>query len=108
MTQLIKARVGDMEFWIEPDTSVTLERRIERASVVDSAIERTIDFNLLSEQIGKICSSLKQSLDRVPRELRPSKVSTEFGIKISGSGDIYVVKAGIESTIKISAEWQFS
>lgn len=108
MTQLIKVKIKDSEFWIEPDNDLVTERKAVKASITEDLIEKSLDFNVLSKQVGNICELLKQSLDSVPKELRPTKVSTEFGFKISGEGDIVLVKAGIEATLKISAEWQFS
>ena len=107
MTQLIKVKVDDTEFWIEPDSSIETNRKPMKASLSSDVLEKSIDFDLFSKKIGTICSSLKKSFDGIPKEMKPSKVSTEFGLKISLEGDIFLVKTSGEATITISAEWQF-
>jgi len=108
MSQLIKIKSGDSEFWIEPDITAITERKLVMASVASEISTLDIDFDKFSKQISDIYISLKKSLDEVPDGMKPKKVSIEFGIKISGEGNIYVVKTGAEATLKITAEWQFS
>jgi len=108
MTQLIKIKSGDTEFWIEPEEDVKTEQKLVNASVLEKLNEKGIDFNKFSKTINNICGSLKKSLDDLPEELRPSKITTEFGLKISGEGGIFVVKTSAESSLTITAEWQFS
>jgi len=106
MTQFIKVKAGDAEFWIEPDSDVKTGRKPIKASVSTDIIEKSLDFDLFSKPISNICASLKKSFETLPTDLQPTKVSTEFGLKISLEGDIYLVKTSGEATIKISAEWQ--
>jgi hypothetical protein len=108
MTQLIKIKSGDTEFWIEPEEDVNTGQKLVNASILEDLSEKGIDFNKFSKLINNICVSLKGSLDDLPKDMRPSKISTEFGLKISGEGGIFVVKTSAEASLTITAEWQFS
>lgn len=38
----------------------------------------------------------------------PDKVTAEFGLGVSGEGNIYVVKTGVQATVKVSMEWNLA
>ncbi|MCX6690936.1 MAG: hypothetical protein NTW33_02490 [Methanoregula sp.] len=71
MTQLIKVKAGDTEFWIEPESDAETERKPVKASVSRDLIEKSLDFDLFSKRIGNICASLIKSFDAIPTELKP-------------------------------------
>ncbi|MCZ2121418.1 MAG: hypothetical protein LC108_04040 [Anaerolineales bacterium] len=41
------------------------------------------------------------------KAITPAKATLEFGICFSAEGDIYVVKASGEASLKVSVEWEF-
>lgn len=47
------------------------------------------------------------SVKSTKKSITPAKATLEFGISFSAEGDIYVVKAAGEASLKISVEWEF-
>jgi hypothetical protein len=47
------------------------------------------------------------TVDQFNSPLVPSKATLEFGLRFSGEGSIYVVKAIGEATLKVTVEWNF-
>jgi hypothetical protein len=106
MTQLIKVNVGEAEFWIEPEeTAVSGQMPIQKTSAVSDLLEKGIPFDLFSKLISSICQSLARTMNKIEDDLKPSKFSTEFGFKINGEGNVYLVKSGVEASLKVTVEW---
>jgi Trypsin-co-occurring domain 1 len=106
MAQLIPAKFGDLEIWIEPDQTMTTERGLKKVSVEETA-KKAVDLaERLSGTIKAYCSSLIGGVRDLPKEAVPRTVTVEFGLKVSAGGDIYVVKTSGEASLKITAQWQ--
>ena len=106
MTQLIKVRIGETEVWIEPDENAIAPARPKDTETVHKLLEEGISFDLFSKPIAYICKSFSRTMTALPDNQRPNKFAAEFGFKISGEGNIIMVKGGAEASLKITAEWQ--
>jgi hypothetical protein len=53
-----------------------------------------------------MCESLTDIIDQIPAEKKPTSFTASFGFKISGEGNIYVVKTSGEASLNFTAEWK--
>lgn len=106
MSKLIKVKVNGTDLWIEADEKMHAESGPRKVSVSKTAEEIVIGFNEFSEPIKALCGAIIQTFDNVPGDRKPSKLITEFGLKISVEGNVYLVKTGAEASLVITAEWQ--
>ena len=108
MAQLIRAKFGQLEIWIEPDQTVTTETGLKKVSVEDTP-KKALDLaERLSDTIKAYCASLIAGIRDLPKEAVPRTVTVEFGLKVSGEGNVYVVKTSGEASLKITAQWQLT
>ena len=106
MVNLIQLKCDDAEVWIEAEEQVVSEKRPQRVSVSES-MERTIlSFEKISDTIRAYCTSLVRTFKGFKTEYAPDRIKAEFGLKVSGEGNVYVVKSAAEGSLKITAEWE--
>jgi Trypsin-co-occurring domain 1 len=60
----------------------------------------------MSETIKAYCTSLVKTFQSLASEYAPDNITAEFGLKLSGEGNVYVVKTTGEASLKITAEWK--
>lgn len=117
MANLIKVKLDETEIWIEAEGEVETEGEVaapERVGVIGEALKRIpdrkhisiISFDKVSDTIRAYCTSLVKTFEDLKSEHAPDRLSAEFGLKISGEGNIYVVKSTAECSLKITVEWQ--
>jgi hypothetical protein len=104
MVQLVKVKIGETEFWMEPDKEAVTTIGPKQVGMRDVFVEG-ISFELFSKPISEICTFFTKTMMRLPDEQRPTKFSTEFGFKTNLEGNIVMVKASGEASLKITAEW---
>lgn len=106
MVNLIKVKIDETEVWIETDGEAAEAEAPERVSVIGKAIEKVIPFEKVSDTIRAYCTSLVKTFKELEPEHAPDRISAEFGLKLSGEGNIYIVKSTSECSLKITVEWQ--
>lgn len=104
MSKLLKVKVNGTDLWIEADEKMHAESGPRKVSKTTDGI--VIGFNEFSEPIKALCGAIIQTFDNLSGDQKPSKLITEFGLKISGEGNVYLVKTGAEASLVITAEWQ--
>jgi len=116
MTDLIKMPYGDdgiVLIEIEGSTSDIEELGRKRPGAierVDRSLESVSTTIVETSQVmvgafQLIAASPDSGKSKHP--LIPKKASLEFGVRFTAEGDIYVVKASGEATVKVTVEWQF-
>jgi Trypsin-co-occurring domain 1 len=77
---------------------------VESAEVVFEGQTRGIDlennFDRMLERIQPFCESVINNFEKLKR--KPNSASAEFGLSVSGEGNLFVVKASGEATIKVT------
>ena len=64
------------------------------------------DFNELSDMILRYSKPIVASFEQLGTEKAPLKKATaEFGLSFTGTGNIYLVEASAQASIKVSLEW---
>jgi len=105
VARLIKIRCEDTEIWMEAE-EVAGDLGPQRVSGIECIEKAVYSFERISDTIRAYCASLINTFKGINKELAPDKIRAEFGIKISGEGNVYVVKSAAEASLKITAEWQ--
>lgn len=106
MVNLIRLKCDDAEVWIEAEELVVKEKRPQRVSVSET-MERTIlSFEKITDTLSAYCTSLVRTFKGFKTEHAPDRIKAEFGLKVSGEGNVYVVKSAAEGSLKITAEWE--
>ena len=105
MSQLIKVKIDEAEIWMEAEVDIFHEGKPQRVSK-DALKKTVISFEKMSETIKTYCTSLVNTFKEIKSDHAPDKLIAEFGLKISGEGNIYVVKSTAEASLKITAEWE--
>jgi inner membrane protein involved in colicin E2 resistance len=96
MSRLIKIKCDDIDIWMEVEEEINYERGLQKVSVSETMEKVACSFENISE-------TFKNKIDK---DLAPDKIELEFGLKVSGEGNIYVVKSAAEASLKITAEWK--
>jgi len=64
------------------------------------------NFNSLSDMILQYSKPIVASFEQLGTEKAPLKKATaEFGISFTGKGNVYLVEASAQASIKVSLEW---
>ncbi|RJS71376.1 hypothetical protein CW714_05940 [Methanophagales archaeon] len=93
MTKLIKVEFDGAEIWIETDGEAAEAAVVpERVGVLEKA-EKFIPFEKVSDTIRAYCTGLVKTFKGLEPEHSPNRISAEFGLKLSGEGNVYIVKS---------------
>ena len=105
MGSLVKVTLNDTEVWMETEegTGERGPRKVSREE--DAQAPFKIAENIHSTITG-YCSSLVKAFDALEETEKPHRITAEFGLRLSGDFKVYVVNAGSEASLKITAEWQ--
>ena len=106
MANLIPVKCEDIEVWIEAEGEMCSEKRPQRVSVSESMEKTMLSFGKISDTIRAYCTSLVRTFKEFQSEHAPDRIKAEFGLKLSGEGNVYVVKSAAEGSLKITAEWE--
>lgn len=99
----MKAEEGDI--WIEAEFS---QAELQEIGVMDKALKR-IGVKSLAETIRKCSADLAVIFDEQhPISKSMTSAEIEFGIKVSGEGNVYVAKATGEANITVKLKWEFN
>jgi hypothetical protein len=83
---------------------------VESTEVVFEGQTRGIDlennFDRMLERIQPFCESVINNFEKLKR--KPNSASAEFGLSVSGEGNLFVVKASGEATIKVTLNWSLN
>ena len=64
---------------------------------------------LVRNEIVENCRVLIGAFEELQKQaIAPSKGTAEFGLQFTGEGNVYLVKASAQASIKIGLEWQLS
>jgi hypothetical protein len=100
MTKLVELTSSDKEsssFLIE-STEVEDYDGVQQASV---NMER--EFDKLLERVKPFCESIINNFQSLSN--KPSSASAEFGLNVTAEGNVFVVKASGQATLKITLNW---
>jgi len=106
MVNLIQVKCDDTEVWIEAEGEMVREKRPQKVSVSESIKKTVLSFEKISDTIRAYCTSLVRTFKGFQTEHAPDRIKAEFGLKLSGEGNVYVVKSVAEGSLKITAEWE--
>jgi hypothetical protein len=106
MAKLIKVTVNNTEIWIETDESITDIGLPQKVGVRDSMGTAVDYFEKVTDTIKAYCSSLVDAFEGLPGKAKPAKLTAEFGLKLSGDCNVYIVKTTGEASLKITAQWE--
>ena len=101
----LKVRLGGTDVWIETDEHRITEPAPQRTSAEEQAEKAMEVGERLTATIRAYCEMLVETFQGLQAERRPNKVTAAFGIKLSGEGNVYIVKSGAEASLTINAEW---
>ncbi len=105
MATLIPVKCDDIEVWIEAESEMGGEKRPQKVSVSESIKKTVLSFEKVSDTIRAYCISLVRTFKEFQSEHAPNRIKAEFGLKLSGEGNVYIVKSAAEGSLKITAEW---
>ena len=105
MARLIKMQCDETEIWVEVE-EVGTTQSLKDLGGVEAAQKVVASFEKISETIRAFCRSLVTSFREMEQKTAPHKITAEFGLKISGEGQVFVVKSTAEASLKITAEWE--
>jgi hypothetical protein len=108
MANLVKVKAGDMEIWFETEGELSGHIKPQRGNLDisgETMVQAVMSFDMISDTINAYFTSLIETFKALKTESAPDKITSEFGLKVSGEGNVYVVKASTEATLKITAEW---
>ena len=64
------------------------------------------DFGLVSDMIYNCSKPIIESFEKLGKEkIPPKKATADFSLSFNGKGNIYLVEASMQGSIKVSFEW---
>lgn len=107
MGKLVKVTIGEQDIWIESAEDVEPLRRGPEFTArrpEDLARDAAQGFmDTIRAYCGLLVEAFKQG-----SAARPDKVTAEFGLSLSGEGNVFVVKTGVQATVKVAVEWDLA
>lgn len=64
------------------------------------------NFDQMLEKLQPFCESIIKNFEALSK--KPDSASAEFGLNVSAEGNLFVVKASGEATIKITLNWSIN
>jgi hypothetical protein len=61
------------------------------------------EFDKILERVKPFCEAIIKNFDNLSK--KPASGSAEFGLSITGEGNLFVVKASGEASVKITLNW---
>jgi hypothetical protein len=101
MGKLIELESGRTTILVE-SADVGYQGSLVQAGGVD--LEKNLDK--MMERMQPFCESIIKNFEKLKR--KPSSASAEFGLSIAGEGNLFVVKASGEATIKVTLNWSLT
>lgn len=107
MPNLVAMKTESGEILVEAEFS---KLTLEEIGVMDNAFER-IDgsFKSIAETIKKCSKDLADVFNEqhsINKSMKSAEI--EFGVKVSGEGNIYVAKTTGEANITVKLNWEFN
>lgn len=78
---------------------------IEYDSGVVQAGGSKLSFEEMLQKVKPFCESIITNFREL--SVKPDSASAEFGLKISAEGNLFIVKAAGEATLKVILSWNF-
>jgi hypothetical protein len=98
MAKIIELVSGESTILVE-----SAEAGFESSRIQARGIDLEKNFDRMLERIQPFCESVINNFEKLKR--KPNSASAEFGLSISGEGNLFVVKASGEATIKVTLNW---
>ena len=106
MANLLQVNCGNTTIWIEAEGEIASKKKLKNVKASKSMEKTMLSFEKISGTIRAYCTSLVGTFKEFQSEYAPDRIKAEFGLKLSGEGNIYVVKSAVEGSLKITAEWE--
>ena len=114
MSKLVRMKLGESTILVEAaddDAPPAADGAVRSLSVGDEVVD-AVDkayAALVQNEIVENCRTLVGAFEKLKEQsLTPTKGTAEFGLQFTGEGNIYLVKAAAQASIKITLEWQLS
>lgn len=81
---------------------------IESTEVEDSSVQQATgfsekEFDKLLQKVKPFCEAIVDNFQTL--STKPNSASAEFGLNITAEGNIFIVKASGQATLKITLNW---
>ncbi len=107
MPNLVAMKTEGGEILIEAEVS---KARLEEIGMKEEVIKQIQgSFKLIAETIRKCSVDLAEVFDEqnpISKSMKSAEI--EFGVKVSGEGNIYVAKTTGEANITVKLNWEFN
>lgn len=101
MAKIIELDSGNSTILVESAEVSFVSSRVQARG-----IDLEKNFDRMLERIQPFCESVINNFEKLKR--KPISASAEFGLSISGEGNLFVVKASGEATIKVTLNWSLN
>ena len=107
MSRLIKMECDGTEILVEVEDNFEFEdtHGLQKLGGKEALKKAVSSFEKVSETIQAYSRSLVNTFKKLEKNAAPHKVTAEFGVKVNGEGNVFVVKSSAEASLKIVAEW---
>ena len=101
MGKLIELESGRTTILVE-SADVGYQSSLVQAGGIE--LEKNLDK--MMERMQPFCESIIKNFEKLRR--KPNSASAEFGLSIAGEGNLFIVKASGEATIKVTLNWSLN
>jgi hypothetical protein len=99
MGKLVKLDTGHGTILIESSISES-SGTLQQAGGITDVKKKLVD---ILDVISPISESIIGSVDRLSK--KPDSITAEYGLSITAEGNIFVVKAAVEASLKVTFAW---
>ena len=106
MPNIKRIMIGGKEVWIEVEGEISEGESLKRVSQSESLAKAVEAGVQLTDTITAYCTTWIKTFMGLDRGQKPETITAEFGLKLSGEGNVYVVKTAGEASLKITTQWK--
>ncbi len=104
MPYLIELQYEDKKILVEAEPR---ENEIEEMGAKEQLKKVKATVGAISDMVATCAKEVSKALESFGAEAtRPKSTTLELGVKFTGSGNVYVVKAAADAALKIILKWE--
>jgi hypothetical protein len=103
---LIQKKLSSGKIVMIEVSSISEDNKISKDKKVMQMIDEAFD-KLVQNEITEYSSILVGAFENLKQQpIPPKKASAEFGLQVSGEGNVYLAKIAAQANFKVLIEWE--
>src|SRR5690348_16721815 len=100
MGEILEIEIGNNDTILMESSEVGYKASLVQAGALEK------DFDKMLKRLQPFCECIIKNFQNLAK--KPDSASAEFGLNVSAEGNLFVVKASGEASIKVTLNWGLS